>query len=541
MQKLYHTLCHGHVGSGQSRQPINGDTTKLQFAEGLTPQERRIAQQVNFLAMHLPGNPMTRKLMGQAQFGARVVYGDCVFMTISLNEQHSALVLRLFRARRSDPFLLTAGMRENKTSEWIGEDNPKLEEPEEGVVELPVPSAAIRAQLAAQNPHSVMAAFQIEVRMRLAQLLGVKMCFHCPDCSCQDRFGSNMLPLGGVFGAAVARGGAVEFQYHSSPHFHLEVFLCNVYQHHTVEEIAQKIKAKLLDPVDVIKWYEWVKFEDFPDQSMFERDAERLREEWWGRYLKKEHDRLCVLPRILVDQPGHAETAWNAENVGRLEAEGETFRQQYMQEAQWVYSRVQEHVHRETSDGFQPLASCRAKLQPRKCKHDFPVSLKHREKARVVCPGNAKKLCVSVRGKRNALGRILCHRRGEWTNGTHPAFAIVFRFNTDTKPNYRLPICRGVHDDELCGQRCDEDPQLSQRIARKAMRAGRLATGYFTGYVFKVQPANKQAIAIAAKALAHAAASYDGKTNRQKMHRAVVRTMSDFHFQTVPGQKIGCD
>eukprot|EP00973_Karenia_brevis_P016145 2209654-Karenia_brevis.AAC.1 len=43
--------------------------------------------------------------MGHRQFGARVKYGDCAFFTISPNEQHSALVLRLSRFRENDPFI----------------------------------------------------------------------------------------------------------------------------------------------------------------------------------------------------------------------------------------------------------------------------------------------------------------------------------------------------------------------------------------------------------------------------------------------------
>ena len=35
------------------------------------------------------------RTMGRSQFGARIVYGDCLFFTISPNEQHSCLVLRL--------------------------------------------------------------------------------------------------------------------------------------------------------------------------------------------------------------------------------------------------------------------------------------------------------------------------------------------------------------------------------------------------------------------------------------------------------------
>eukprot|EP00973_Karenia_brevis_P082717 11466100-Karenia_brevis.AAC.1 len=43
--------------------------------------------------------------MGHRQFGARVNYGDCLLFTISPNDQHSALVLRLYGFRQNDPFI----------------------------------------------------------------------------------------------------------------------------------------------------------------------------------------------------------------------------------------------------------------------------------------------------------------------------------------------------------------------------------------------------------------------------------------------------
>ena len=293
MQKLYKVLQSGHYVSGSQKKPINGDTTKLPYAEGLTETEKGIAKSVNYLATNLPGTPLVRRTMGHIQFGARVVYGDCVFMTISLNEHHSALVLRMFRARQGDPLLETKAAQADKAQAWAEVKKPNLEEAE---CEIPVPRASVRAKLAAQNPHAVMAAFEKEVRVRLAQLLGLRMGLRCPHCSCQDRFGSNMLPLGGVFGAAVALGGAIEFQYHTSPHVHFEVFLANIYQYHSLREIAAKISEKALDPEDVLKWYDWVAMERPPDPEAFEASAMEVREAWWNRFEGIEHDRLFVMP-----------------------------------------------------------------------------------------------------------------------------------------------------------------------------------------------------------------------------------------------------
>ena len=96
-QNLYHHLHHGLTGSGLHRVPIAGDTTRLPFAVGLTPLEKRLARAQQFLARHLGGSQQLRQLMGHSQFGARIVFGDCLFITISPIEQQSALALRLSR------------------------------------------------------------------------------------------------------------------------------------------------------------------------------------------------------------------------------------------------------------------------------------------------------------------------------------------------------------------------------------------------------------------------------------------------------------
>ena len=104
-QSLYHHLHNGFTGKGVHRVPIAGDTTRLPYATGLTPLEKRLAWAQHHLAANLGGSQQLRQTMGHCQFGARVVYGDCIFVTISPNEQHSALVLRLSRFRRNDPYV----------------------------------------------------------------------------------------------------------------------------------------------------------------------------------------------------------------------------------------------------------------------------------------------------------------------------------------------------------------------------------------------------------------------------------------------------
>ena len=102
-QTLHDTLHTGFIHSGSDRIPIAGDMSKLAAAHGLTKFERQLATASKRLGEDLGGTQAVRLRMGSCQFGASVVYGDCLFATISPNEQQSALALRLSKgpAKRS--------------------------------------------------------------------------------------------------------------------------------------------------------------------------------------------------------------------------------------------------------------------------------------------------------------------------------------------------------------------------------------------------------------------------------------------------------
>ena len=68
---------------------LQGDTTKLPYAVGLTKFERDLAHRTAIHASSMPGSPNIRVMMGHCHFGARICYGDCLLLTISPNEQHS--------------------------------------------------------------------------------------------------------------------------------------------------------------------------------------------------------------------------------------------------------------------------------------------------------------------------------------------------------------------------------------------------------------------------------------------------------------------
>ena len=77
-KNLFRHLHTGFTGNGVHRVPIGGDTTRLPFANGLTPLDKRLAWAQHYLAQHFGGTQQVRLLMGHRHFGARVVYGDCL-------------------------------------------------------------------------------------------------------------------------------------------------------------------------------------------------------------------------------------------------------------------------------------------------------------------------------------------------------------------------------------------------------------------------------------------------------------------------------
>lgn len=178
------------MGHGMHRVPIGGDTSKLPLAHGLTALERRLAWAQHFMARHLPGTQQVRQLMGHSHFGARVVFGDCIFFTISPNEQHSALVLRLSRFRENDPYVRA---QSNGTQRLARQDWPGLERPakkrrgesqqsacsgqsgeDDDTVTIELPEYDLRRAATARDPHATVEGYRVEIYLRLAAILGVR-------------------------------------------------------------------------------------------------------------------------------------------------------------------------------------------------------------------------------------------------------------------------------------------------------------------------------------------------------------------------------
>ena len=122
-------------------------------------------------------------------------------------------------------------------------------------IEIDVPGYDQRRGATARDPLAVVEAFRVAV-LRLARVLGVRMCPRCPHCNvagmgCQDQFGSNMRPMGGVLGGMEALGGAIEHQGNGTPHLHAEGHVVCAYQFDTLADIAKKLREHMMSVDDV--------------------------------------------------------------------------------------------------------------------------------------------------------------------------------------------------------------------------------------------------------------------------------------------------
>ena len=264
MQRLHTVLWNGFVGEGIRRMPIAGDTTKLPHASGLTDFERDLARKVAIVAGQMPGSPQIRLLMGHCHFGARICHGDCLFFTLSPNEQHSALVLKIMRSRRNDPLLQGTDAVDEDVRRLVGHSQPSHLQAENETASIELPCYEHRRIMAARDPRAVVDAYHVQTKMRLPALLGVRMCPKCPKCNdtppmgwhtrkyhpCQDRFGSNMKAMGGACGGIGAFGGATEYQELTAPHFHGEAHVVCAYPGRPVERVVSSQACLVILPSD---------------------------------------------------------------------------------------------------------------------------------------------------------------------------------------------------------------------------------------------------------------------------------------------------
>ena len=126
VEGLYKKL---HTGSwidfNGKKRSINKDFSKLRYADGLTPTEKNVIDDISFLSQKIAGTQQIRLLMAHCLFGAAISHGTPLFWTISPNATQSGLTIRLSRYLKDDPYIETPQSKGHKFRRWIGDCMPR--------------------------------------------------------------------------------------------------------------------------------------------------------------------------------------------------------------------------------------------------------------------------------------------------------------------------------------------------------------------------------------------------------------------------------
>ena len=122
----------------------------------------------------MPWTVEVRRRIGRFLFGARAELGEPLFLTLSPTTRRNGLCSR---HRCADP--AATGM----SGPWFARDSPRVWETAD--VHIQLPSYDAWRRLTARDPWAVVA-FQAMVRFVFGTLLGLRMCFRCPNCTFRD-------------------------------------------------------------------------------------------------------------------------------------------------------------------------------------------------------------------------------------------------------------------------------------------------------------------------------------------------------------------
>ena len=240
----------------------------------------------------------------------------------------------------------------------------------------------------AKDPLCAVDSFQVQIRVVLAILLGMRMCPDCPHCAecedaCMDMFGSTAEPMGGLLGRSDGIIGAVEAQKAEGVlHLHFHVFVQCAWQFNTLSDIAQMMKQRLLTAVSLKEYISYCRRATYPDLQAFEEERHTL-EQAWPAYAQFKG--LCKTP-ALCRQDAHHPVGAPAPGTDAADWVAE-----YESQYQGIAKRMLHHVHPLKEDGQtrRVLSSCKRKGKPSECKGGFPLDKELADQPVLVCPGIA--------------------------------------------------------------------------------------------------------------------------------------------------------
>ena len=470
---------------------------QVAYCSNVSPMTKKLVADGRFRTKNVPGTQEIRHTIGNVLVWYRVVYGNGIFMTISPGERHNYLSIRLSRYRLRDPWI----KRHEREGTWIGADCPSINAHELEEFDVDVPGYDLRRILQAQDPHSVALAFQVQVRVQLAKLLGVRMCADCPHCDkfapCQDRFGSNAEAMGGIAGRCDAIAGAVECQKSAGClHLHFFAFVQRLHLHKDMQEIARKLSEGLVNATELKSYCANICCETYPLPDQIDEKVARMHKDHYWPAMKEEpqsrigKQRFGELPTCVHEDTGRTpdfalcyslSTEERTAKVKSMQADAASYQAAFNSALQENMIAAQHHMH---VNGHVPNA-CKSTKNTKVCKHEFPkLTRMNVDRPIIICKRIAKRRHLTSSGNRSTLGTVLGLRNNEWLNGTAPGFCVgISGANTDVKVYDLVPIIDETHEGTLCTGKCvPEKDADKKRAAERSMRAMEKNVASYNGY-----------------------------------------------------------
>ena len=502
-------------GSGQ-KIPVNGDLTKLKYVPRLSPVARRILNNAEATTRKMSGTQETRRQMRFDTNAFRVKYGVPIFVTFSPDEKHNLLMMRLSRTRRKDPVSLwdaAAALFGSLKAPKLGQPSYKTEDSEDVFLALSpeslqnqIPDYDTRRALIAKDSLASVDGFRVMVLLAYEHLFGMRVCPNCPHCNhddhgspCQDCFGSNAKPEGGVFGRVDAGYTSIEAQKSTGAlHAHSQLFVQCLHQHEPLSEVLKRLAQKPELVERYLRYKEHVCRTVFADDDLVQSWEQARRKEvesTWPEY--RSTTILVETPQYMLDKADG--------NTGSTESGAtlhhKAFSRRLQQGKAWLHQFLHRHVQRlqefkqhhvhiwdEEKKEYAVLDHCKSKDKKNTCKSHFPRTKWLIGRCVVLCKGLLQEMEMPSSGRKNLLGALHGPMNEANINGTHPAMLATQQCNSDVQLPYRLPISKDTHS-SLCplGEQCLKMYDVSD-IVKACQLAQDAQAGYACDYQNKRQP-----------------------------------------------------
>eukprot|EP00973_Karenia_brevis_P020105 2759731-Karenia_brevis.AAC.1 len=200
----------------KAKHKVNGDLSKVRYVKGLSEAAQKLLQRVRAVTRKIEGTNEVRTVMRYDTHAARIAQGVPLFLTLSPDEKHNLIMIRMCRARQKDPAIsVTCEGVDDLTAEtnrrFYAIDHPPVDINMETMsleeLKAVIPDHDTRRAMMSRDALASVDGFRTIVHLFFEYILGL----------------SNASPEGGVLGRIDGIYGAIEAQKSAgSLHVHVQ-------------------------------------------------------------------------------------------------------------------------------------------------------------------------------------------------------------------------------------------------------------------------------------------------------------------------------